>query len=79
MNIKTAKDYYRDGLITCIDVLLEPMSDGCYFVSLGNRSTGRQWNLQTALGATKVYSTADSVLKDVQRITGAVHGFSVSL
>jgi hypothetical protein len=79
MKLAQAKDYFKDGMITGFDVLLEPMAVGSYYLSLSGRGD-RQWTLQTAIGHTKVYASADAVLADIARITGRVaSGFSVSV
>jgi hypothetical protein len=79
MKLSQAKDYFSLHLITGFDVLIEPMTVGSYYVSIRG-TVDRQWFLQTALGKTKVYSSADSALSDIARITGrSPTGFFVSV
>lgn len=68
MEQKTAKDYFNLGVITGFSPLRAPMSQSWYLVINGKE--GKTWNLETARGDLKTFVTFDSVLCEVERITG---------
>ena len=79
MKLSQAKEYFDLHLVTGFDVLLEPMQEGCYYL-LVKGTVERSWVLDTALGQRKVYASSDSVLRDINRITGRkVSGFTVHI
>jgi hypothetical protein len=75
MKIATAKEYYELNVLTGFDAVRDPLSHG-WLLSISGKE-GRCWTLQTALGATKTYSTLDSVVVEVQRITGRVSSLHI--
>jgi len=52
------------------------MSDGCWMIT-GNGKMG-QFTITTVLDAHKCYSSLDSVVKDIERITGRVSSLVVA-
>jgi len=79
MKLSQAKEYFELHLVVGFEVLLEPMQEGCYYL-LVKGTVERSWVLDTAMGQRKVYSSADSVLRDISRITGRQSsGFSVGV
>ena len=77
MKIKDAKEYYELGVLIGFDAVRDPMAPGWLLVVSGRE--GRSWTLETALGGSKVYSTLDSLVVEIERITGRVTSLHVGL
>lgn len=70
MKIKEAKEYYELGIVTGFDVVRDPMTTGWLLVVLGKE--GRSWTLQTAKGSEKAFSSLDTLVGEIESITGRV-------
>jgi hypothetical protein len=77
MNIKQAREYYDLGVLTKIYLVRDPMTTGWLLVLEGKEE--RSWTLQTALGAEKVYSSLDSAVVEVERITNRVSSLTIGI
>lgn len=69
MQLKTARDYYKHGIITNFVAVKE--SPDNWFLSI----TGKKdeiWKLKTAKNETKYFSSVDTLVKEVERITGGI-------
>ena len=76
MNIQAANTFFNLGVIYSFTVVRAPMSDGCWMIT-GNGKMG-QFTITTVLDAHKCYSSLDSVVKDIERITGRVSSLVVA-
>jgi hypothetical protein len=77
MKINTAKEYYALNVLTGFDAVRDPLSKG-WLLSISGKE-GRCWTLQTALGITKSYATLDSLVAEIERITGRVSSLNVTI
>lgn len=77
MKLKEAKDYYELGVLTGFDAVRDPMTTGWLLAISGKQ--GRSWTLETALGGDKSYATLDSLVTEIERITGRVSSLHVSI
>lgn len=78
MKLAQAKEYYKLEVLTAFFALPDPATDGGWLLVIEGQK-GNSWTLQTALGDPKVYSTLDSLTKDVQRIIGLIPHWSFRL
>jgi hypothetical protein len=76
MHIQAAKTFFNLGVIHAFTVVRAPMNDGCWMIT-GNGKMGL-FTITTALNSDKCYSSMDSVVKDIERITGRVSSFAIS-
>jgi hypothetical protein len=75
MNIKKAVEYFELGLIRGFHTVHEPLGAGWLLVIAG--PDGRSWTLQTAKGEDKVYSSLDTLIGEVEKISGRVSSFEI--
>jgi hypothetical protein len=77
MQIKQAKEYYTDGLITGFNVVKQPMSN--YWVLSISGKNGKIWILETALGQDKAFASLDTLIGEVESITKRVTSLKISI
>ena len=78
MKIKQAKEYYDDGMITGFDAVRDPLSvDGWILVISGKND--RSWTFQTALGGARVFSRLETLVGQIEAITGRVSSLHISI
>lgn len=78
MKIKQAKEYYDDGMITGFDAVRDPLSvDGWLLVISGKND--RSWTFQTALGGARSFSKLETLVNQVEAITGRVSSLYISI
>jgi hypothetical protein len=78
MKIKQAKEYYNDGMITGFDAVRDPLTAGAWLLVL-NGKADRSWTFQTALGKDRSFSKIDTLIGEVESITGRVSSLHISV
>jgi hypothetical protein len=82
MDLKTAREYYDLGVLTGFDIVRAPMSASLWLLQI-NGKDGRAWLLKVSnpanRGVDKVYTTLDSALAEIERITGRATSLHVSI
>ena len=68
MDIKTATEYFHFGIIRSVKLLRAPMTPDLWMICLDGKMGSL--NLETALNAIKYYSSLDTAIRDIERITG---------
>lgn len=76
MELKQAKDYWGYGVIESVGLMRDPLMDGNWLICLV-RSNGDSCGMTTALKEEKTYSTLDSAMREIERITCRVSSFNV--
>ena len=78
MKIKQAKEYYDDGMITGFDAVRDPLSvDGWLLVISGKND--RSWTFQTALGEARSFAKLETLVGQIEAITGRVSSLHISI
>jgi hypothetical protein len=77
MDLKKAKDYYELDALTGFDIVKDPTTPGWLLVAIGQED--RFWTMETALKKTKIYSSIDSAMTEIERITGRISSLHVSI
>lgn len=77
MNTKKAKEYYELGILTGFDAIRDPLGGGWLLVVVGQDD--RSWTMQTARGDEKTYSKLDTLVEEVESITGGFSALHISL
>lgn len=78
MKIKQAKEYFEDGMITGFDAVRDPLTPGGWLLVVNGRN-GRSWTFQTALGEDRSFSKIDTLIGQIEAITGRVSSLHVSI
>jgi len=78
MKIKQAKEYYDDGMITGFDAIRDPMVPGGWLLVIVGLN-GKSWTLQNALGEPRSLAKLDTLVSQVEAITGRVSSLHVSI
>jgi hypothetical protein len=78
MKIKQAKEYYDLDVLTSFDAIKDPVHHGNWLLVIGGKE-GRSWTAQTSLGEPKSYARLDTLVSDIEAISGAVSSLRVSL
>lgn len=78
MKIKQAKEYFEDGMITGFDAVRDPMVPGGWLLSITGKN-GRCWMLETALGEPRSFAKIDTLIGQVEDISGRVSSLHVSV
>lgn len=78
MKIKQAKEYFDDGMITGFDAVRDPLNPGGWLLVVNGRN-GRSWTFQTALGEDRSFSKIDTLIGQIESITGRVSSLHVSI
>ena len=76
MKIKQAKEYYEDGMITGFDAVRDPMVSGCWLLVIVGHN-GKSWTLQNAFGEPRSLAKLDTLVGQVEAITGRVSSLHV--
>ena len=77
MKIKQAQDYYDDGVITGFDAVRDPLTSG-WLLSISGKG-GKCWTLETALNEQRVFSKLETLIGQIEAITGRVSSLHVSI
>jgi uncharacterized protein YecA (UPF0149 family) len=78
MKIKQAKEYFEDGVITGFDAVRDPLKPGAWILSISGKN-GKNWTFQTALGETRSFAKLDTLVGEIESITGCVSSLRVSI
>ncbi len=78
MKIKQAKEYFEDGMITGFDAVRDPIVPGCWLLAISGRN-GKSWTFQTALGEDRSFSKIDTLISQVEAISGRVSSLHISV
>lgn len=76
MQIKQAKEYFELGIITGFEVVRLAMG-GDTWTLLINGKEGRSWMLETQLGETKKFASLDTLVRQIEDITGRVQSLTI--
>lgn len=74
MKLAKLKEYYSLGLIDGVSAV---PTDGGWLLCVDSKSNPYGLTVKTALGEEKVYSTLDSLDRDVQRVTGSPQSWNM--
>jgi hypothetical protein len=77
MKLKQAKEYFDLGVLTGFDAVRDPLRPGSWLLSISGKD-GRNWTLQTALGHERSFSSLDTLIGQVEDITGRVSSFHIN-
>lgn len=75
MQLRKAKEFYKKGIITGFTAKKE---NGGWLLLI-NGTEERVWPLQTVRDDDKVFSTLDSLEKEIERIAGEVSSLIINL
>lgn len=78
MKIKQAKEYYEMDVLTGFDAIKDPEHQGNWLLVIGGKD-GRSWTAQTSLGESKSYARLETLISDIEAISGRVSALRVSL
>ena len=78
MKIKQAKEYYEMDVLTDFDAIRDPLHEGNWLLVIGGKN-GRSWTAQTSLGEAKSYARLDTLVSDIEAISGRVACLNVRL
>ena len=78
MKIKQAKEYYEMDVLTDFDAIRDPLNEGNWLLVIGGKN-GRSWTAQTSVGETKSYARLDTLVSDIETISGRVSCLNVRL
>lgn len=78
MKIKQAKEYYDLDVLTGFDAIKDPDNAGHWLLVISGKE-GRSWTAQTSLGAVKSYARLDTLVSDIETISGRVDSLHMSL
>ena len=78
MKIKQAIEYFEDGMITGFDAVRDPLVMGGWLLSISGKN-GKCWTLQTALGEERSFSKLDTLIGQVEAITGRVSSLHIGV
>lgn len=78
MKIKQAKEYYEDGMITGFDAVRDPLMTGGWLLSISGKQ-GKSWTFETALGEPRSFSKLDTLVGQVEAITGRVSSLHIGI
>lgn len=77
MQISQAKEYFELGVVTKIVVSPVPMGKGWLLTFEGRE--GKRWVLETKLGKPKVFASLDTLVGQVEQVTGTVRALTFHL
>lgn len=78
MKIKQAKEYYELGVLTSFDVIKDALNPGCWLLVIGGKED-RSWTAHTSLGEVKSYARLETVITDIETISGVVSNLHIRL
>ncbi len=76
MQIKQAKEYFELGIITGFEVVRLAMGGDTWTLII-NGKEGRTWMLETQLRETKKFSSLDTLVRQVEDITGRLQALTI--
>lgn len=78
MKIKQAKEYFDDGMITGFAAVRDPLVAGGWLLSISGKN-GKCWTLDTALGEQRSFAKIETLISQVEAISGRVSSFDISV
>ena len=78
MKIKQAKEYFEDGMITGFYAVRDPMVPGGWLLVIDGKN-GKSWTFQTALGGPRSFSKLDTLIGQIESITGRVDSLHIGI
>lgn len=78
MKIKQAKEYFDDGMITGFCATRDPLTPACWLLVIEGRN-GKSWTFQTALGDARSFAKVDTLVSQVEAITGRVSSLTIGI
>lgn len=76
MQLKDAKAYFELGVITGFDAVRDPLQPSNWLLIISGKEE-RSWTLETQKKEEKSFSTLDSLVNEVERITGRVSSLKI--
>lgn len=71
MKIKDAREYYELGILRGFYAVRDPLVSGSWLLCIEGENE-RSWTLQTAKGGVKSFSSLDTLVGEIESITGRV-------
>jgi hypothetical protein len=78
IKIKQAKEYYELGVLTGFDAVRDPLKPGAWLLVVSGKD-GRSWTMNTALNKVKSFASLDTLIDEIESITGRVGSLHVSI
>lgn len=78
MKIKQAKEYYELDVLTGFSAIRDAQNKGSWLLVIEGKE-GRSWTAQTSVGDPKSYARLDTLVSDIEAISGGVSSLRVSL
>jgi hypothetical protein len=78
IKIKQAKEYYELGVLTGFDAVRDPLKPGAWLLVVSGKD-GRSWTMNTALNKVKSFASLDTLVDEIESITGRVSSLHVSI
>lgn len=76
MQIQQAKEYFELGVVTGFCAVRDPLVSGNWMLVVAGKE-GNSWTLQTALGKVKSFASLDTLVKQVEGISGRVTSLDI--
>lgn len=76
MQVKQAKEYFDLGIITGFEIVRVAMGGDVWSLVISGKES-RSWTLQTQLGQVRQFASLDTVVKQIQDITGRVTSLNI--
>lgn len=70
MNIKQAREYYDLDILMSFYAVRDPMKKGWLLVIVGKEE--RSWTLETAMKKPKSFASLDTLVDEIESITGHI-------
>lgn len=78
MKIKEAKEYFTLGVLTGFDAVRDPVALNSWNLQISGKE-GRLWVLETAKGTDKSFASLDTLIGEVESITGRVTSVRIGI
>lgn len=79
MKIKQAKELNDFGVLKGFDAVRDPMSEAGGWLLAIEGKDGKCYTLETSMGQPKVFSKLETLISDVESITGRVSSLHISI
>lgn len=67
MNLKKAREYYADGVITGFESISDPLNPGSWLLVIVGLNE-RSWTFQTSTGEDRVFSKLETLVGQIKAI-----------
>lgn len=78
MKIKQAREYFELGVITGFDAVRDPLKPGNWLLVISGKE-GRSWTLNTAKNEERSFASLDTLIGDIEDITGRVSSLHIAI